>query len=62
MLRLSALFASASANLRAHAAPADTRNDPAQHLLQRADSLAGRNPLEAQELRRAASAYMRVVR
>lgn len=34
----------------------------AHNLLERADSGAGRNPQQAQELRRAARAYLRVVR
>jgi len=34
----------------------------AHNLLERADSGAGRNPQRAQELRRAASAYLSVVR
>lgn len=34
----------------------------AHNLLERAESIAGRNPQRAQELRRAARAYLKVVR
>lgn len=58
MTTLSAFFA----RLFPVAVPALAQEGIAQQLMQRAEARAGQNPHQAQELRDAARAYLRVVR
>lgn len=48
--------------LRTFAQPSAAPEEPARRLLEQAEARAGRDPRQASELRRAASAWFRVVR